>query len=50
MKFRFVGESVKNKEIRVRNLPDLNFGDLLTKALTPKKHTEEKAILGDQDA
>ena len=52
VKFRFVMEAVKNKEIRVRYIQtDLNFADLFTKACTPKKHTEGvKAILGDKDA
>jgi hypothetical protein len=45
-------EAVKNKEIRVRYIQtDLNFADLFTKSLTPKKHTEGvQAILGDKDA
>jgi hypothetical protein len=52
VKFRFVVEAVKNKEIRVRYIPtDLNFADCFTKSLTPKKHAEAvKAILGDKDA
>jgi hypothetical protein len=52
VKFRFVAEAVKNKEIRVRYIPtDLNFADCFTKSLTPKKHAEAvKAILGDKDA
>jgi hypothetical protein len=52
VKFRFVMEAVKNKEIRVRYIQtDLNFADLFTKSLTPKKHTEGvKAVLGDKDA
>jgi hypothetical protein len=52
VKFRFVAEAVKNKEIRVRYIPkDLNFSDCFTKTLTPKKHTEAvKVILGDKDA
>jgi hypothetical protein len=50
VKFRFVMETVKNKEIRVRYIQtDLNFADLFTKSLTPKKHTEGvKAVLGDK--
>ena len=52
VKFRFVMEAVKNKEIRVRYIQtDLNFADLFTKSLTPKKHTAGvKAGLGDTDA
>ncbi len=51
VKFRFVMEAVKNKEIRVRYIQtDLNFADLFTRSLTPKKHTEGvKAVLGDKD-
>jgi hypothetical protein len=51
VKFRFVMETVKNKEIRVRYIQtDLNFADLFTKSRTPKKHTEGvKSVLGDKD-
>jgi hypothetical protein len=41
VKFCFVMEAVKNKEIRVRYIQtDLNFANSFTKSLTPKKHTE----------
>jgi hypothetical protein len=44
VKFRFVLEAVKNKEIRVRYVQtDLNFADLFTKSLTPKKHTRSES-------
>ena len=51
VKFRFVMEVFKNKEIRVRYIQtDLNFADLFTKTLTPQNHTEGvRAVLGDKD-
>ena len=52
VKFRFATEAVRNKEVRVRYIPtNLNFADLMTKALVPKKHRESvELIVNDKDA
>jgi hypothetical protein len=52
VKFRFATEAVRNKEVRVRYIPtNLNFADLMTKALVPKKHKEGvELIINDKDA
>jgi hypothetical protein len=50
VKFRFMTEAVKNKEIRVRYIPtDLNFVDCFTKSLMPKKHTEAVKTILQED-
>jgi hypothetical protein len=41
VKYRFATEAVRNREVRVRYIPTtLNFADIMTKALVPKKHKE----------
>ncbi len=52
VKFRFATEAVRNKEVRVRYIPtNLNFADLMTKSLVPKKHKESvELIINDKDA
>ena len=41
VKFRFVQESIKMGEIRIRYIStELNWADVLTKALVPKKHKD----------
>ena len=52
VKFRFVQESIKMGEIRVRYIPtELNWADVLTKALVPKKHKDAvELILGSKEA
>ena len=45
VKFRFVQESIKMGEIRIRYIStELNWADVLTKALVPKKHKEYKFV------
>jgi hypothetical protein len=52
VKFRSVQESIKLGEIRVRYIPtELNWADVLTKALVPKKHKDAlEAIIGSKEA
>ena len=49
VKFRRVQKSIKLGEIRVRYIStELNWADVLTKALVPKKHKDTlEAIIGD---
>ena len=52
VKYRSVQESIKLGEIKVRYIStDLNWADVLTKALVPKKHKDAlKAIIGSKEA
>ena len=52
VKFRSVQETIKLGEIRVRYISiELNWADVLTKALVPKKHTDAlEAIIGSKGA
>jgi hypothetical protein len=52
IKFRFVQESVKMGEIRIRYIStELNWTDVLTKALLPKKHKGTiESIVGSKEA
>jgi len=52
VKFRSVQESIKMGEIRVRYIStELNWADVMTKALVPKKHKEAiEAIIGSKEA
>ena len=52
VKFRSVQESIKMGEISVRYIStELNWADVLTKALVPKKHKEAiDAIIGSKEA
>jgi hypothetical protein len=52
VKFEFATEAVRNKEVWVRYIPtNLNFADLMTKALVPKKHKESvELIVNDKGA
>ncbi len=52
VKYRFTTETVRNREVRVRYIPtNLNFADIMTKALVPKKHREGvDLIINDKDA
>ena len=49
--YRFTTEAVRNREVRVSYIPtNLNFTDIMTKALVPKKHKEGvDLIINDQD-
>jgi hypothetical protein len=41
VKYHFATEPVRNRETRVRYIPtNLNFADIMTNALVPKKHKE----------
>ena len=52
VKFRSVQESIKLGEIRVRYIStELNWADVLTKALVPKKHKDAlEAIIDSKEA
>jgi hypothetical protein len=52
VKYRFATEAVRNREVRVRYIPtNLNFADIMTKALVPKKHKESvELIVSAKDA
>ena len=52
VKYRSVKESIKLGEIRVRYIStELNWADVMTKALVPKKHKEAiDAIIGSKEA
>ena len=52
VKFRFVQESIKMGEIRVRYIStELNWADVLTEALLPKKHKDAvESIIGSKEA
>ena len=52
VKFRFVQESIKMGEIRIRYIStELNWADVLTKALVPKKHKDAlESIIGSKEA
>ena len=52
VKFRFVQESIKMGEIRIRYIStELNWADVLTKALVPKKHKDDiESIIGSKEA
>jgi hypothetical protein len=52
VKYRSVQESIKMGEIRVRYIStELNWADVMTKALVPKKHKEAiDAIIGSKEA
>ena len=52
VKFRFVQESIKMREIRIRYIStELNWADVLTKALVPKKHKDTiESIIGSKEA
>jgi hypothetical protein len=46
VKYRFATETVRNREVRVRYIPtNLNFEDIMTKALVPKKHKESVELI-----
>ena len=46
VKYRFATEAVRNREVRVRYIPtNLNFADIMTKALVPKKHKESVELI-----
>jgi hypothetical protein len=46
VKYRFATESVRNREVRVRYIPtNLNFANIMTKALVPKKHKESVELI-----
>ena len=51
VKYRFVTEAVRNREVRVSYIPtNLNFADIMTKALVSKKHKEGvDLIIKDKD-
>jgi hypothetical protein len=52
VKYRFATESVRNREVRVCYIPtNLNFADIMTKSLVPKKHKESvELIVNTKDA
>ncbi len=52
VKYRFATEAVRNREVRVCYIPtNLNFADIMTKALVPKKHKEGvDLIINGKDA
>jgi hypothetical protein len=52
VKYRSVQESIKLGEIRVRHISkELNWADVMTKALVPKKHKETiEVIIGSKEA
>ena len=52
VKFRFVQESIKMEEIRIRHIStELNWADVLTKTLVPKKHKDAiESIIGSKEA
>ena len=52
VKFRFVQESIKMGEIRIRYIStELNWADVLTKALVPKKHKDAiESIIDSKEA
>ncbi len=52
VKYRFATEAIRNREVRVRYIPtNLNFADIMTKALVPKKHKEGvELIVNAKDA
>ncbi len=46
VKYRFATEAVRNREVRVRYIPtNLNFADIMIKALVPKKHKEYEGVI-----
>jgi hypothetical protein len=46
VKYRFATEAVRNREVRVRYIPtNLNFADIMTKKLVPKKHKESAKLI-----
>jgi hypothetical protein len=46
VKNRFATEAVRNREVRVRYIPtNLNFADIMTKVLVPKKHKESVELI-----
>ena len=52
VKYRFTTEVVRNREVRVCYIPtNLNFTDIMTKALVSKKHKESvELIVNAKDA
>jgi hypothetical protein len=52
VKYRFATEAVRNREVRVSYIPtNLNFEDIMTKVLVPKKHKESvELIVSAKDA
>ena len=52
VKFRFVQESIKMGEIRIRYIStELNWAHVLTKARVPKKHKDDiESIIGSEEA
>ena len=52
VKFRCVQESIKMGELRIRYIStELNWADVLTKALVPKKHKDAiESIIGSKEA
>ena len=52
VKFRFVQESIRMGEIRIRYIStELNWADVLTKVLLPKKHKDVmESIIGSKEA
>jgi hypothetical protein len=52
VKYRFATEAVRNREVRVCYIPtNLNFEDIMTKVLVPKKHKESvELIVSAKDA
>jgi hypothetical protein len=46
VKYRFTTEAVRNTEVRRRYIPtNLNFADIMTKALVSKKHKESVELI-----
>jgi hypothetical protein len=46
VKYRFATEAVRNREVRVRYIPtNLNFADIMTMVLVPKKHKESVELI-----
>jgi hypothetical protein len=46
VKYRFATEAVRNREVRVCYIPtNLNFADIMTKVLVPKKHKESVELI-----
>ena len=52
VKFHFVQESIKMGETRIRYIStELNWADVLTKTLVPKKHKDAiESIIGSKEA
>ena len=52
IKYRFTTEAIRNGEVRIRYIPtNLQFADIMTKALVPKKHKDGvELIVNAKDA